>query len=872
MGQNLIYLLDDQGIISDAIRGFFAAIIRFIYGWIGSLADAMYRFANNDYLGLGSYAEDFAGKIFNILIIFMIFKLTITFLNYLVNPDAFNDNNKGIQNVIKRIIICFALLISINPIFKVLFDVQQNLIDDSVVENLMLGSDSDKIFVTDEGLRIYFTQISPYCDEYEPNKRIITFSKGDHLALLTLKPFMQPVSEDVGDFAERQEKIKDSGYCGTDVDSLDGIAYVDTSEFAMSQSFDGIKSATGLLKWDIYNGATGKGIIKNGFEANYYIIDFNYFIALIVGIVVSLILITFCFDIIIRAFTLMLLQILAPIPIISYVSPGGKSADMLPTWGKKLMSTWASLFIRIIALDFALSIISAICESGGIGDDSMGLLMKIVIILGALMFAKKLPQLLEELFPGLKLEGLKLNPFKRISEDAVGGKAVLGAGAAIGAAGLSAGANTITGVGRAFNRNTWRDKNGNVTAGSVLRGLGNTIGSPFAGAASAGRRAFMKTSRDGRIFNGLTQGHLEAQFAKQQREDLSRKGSTMGGRLAADVNRWIGRENAAQRLNREILEDENALKAKKGELMNEKNNINEEKIRLQNRRDEATKDYTKLQSTFQSLNDRMDKSGIVDRYDENGNKIGEIKIKDEIEKLEWMKTSDFSSEVEAKKAELDRKYEARMKIATDAAQINSIKAELEREKSLISSESIKQEKLKVQNDYVNQLRSDYVKQVIENRGKDEVATQILDNISSIKANNAEIANNADFNILNVDENGKSTYNKGAVYKAADKVTTISNSFNNEEQVLNEKLYNINIEEQNIIAQERDIAERKESEEFVGAMADNAHQRVTSPQPENWLSSADIASSSGYGGYQLRSRSGGAPGGPGPGAPGPGGPH
>lgn len=619
MKSNLIYLLDDdQGIISDAIRGFFASIIRFIYNWIGSLTDAMYRFANNDYLGLGNYAEEFAVKIFNILIIFMIFKLTLTFLNYLVNPDAFADSNKGIQNVIKRIIISFVLLVSINPIFDTLFDIQQNIIDEDVVENLMLGSDSDKIYVTSEGLKIYLTQISSYCDEYESTKRIITFSKGDHLALLTLKPFVQPVNEDVGDFPERQKKLKDAGYCGTDVDSLDGLAYVDTSAFAMSQSFDGIKSASGLLKWSIYNGATGKGI-KNGFEANYYIIDFNYFIALIVGIVVSLLLITFCFDIVIRGFTLMLLQILAPIPIISYVSPGGKSADMLPNWGKKIVSTWASLFVRIIALDFGLSIISAICESGGIGDDSMGLLMKIVIILGALMFAKKLPQLLEELFPGLKLGGMELNPFKRISKDALGGNLMLGAGAAIGGAALS-------GITNGVQRSIETGQNVNQAQGfrNKLRafgsGVGRTFGSAFAGATRGGLNSFNRTRKDGNIFGGMWNGYQTAMYSKLLREENRRKGMTAGDVVLADMARWTGNltegqkeQILAEQQDQQIAQHEQILSQRKqfnsdrqAQLNNEKRALADDRRILAEEKHRRLEPFENYQRVATSLKSRLD--------------------------------------------------------------------------------------------------------------------------------------------------------------------------------------------------------------------------------------------------------------------------
>lgn len=54
------------------------------------------------------------------------------------------------------------------------------------------------------------------------------------------------------------------------------------------------------------------------------------------------------------------------------------------------------------------------------------------------MFAKQLPQIIEGLFPGMKMGKMQLNPFKKISEEAMGGKTALGTAALAG--GLTIGA------------------------------------------------------------------------------------------------------------------------------------------------------------------------------------------------------------------------------------------------------------------------------------------------------------------------------------------------------------------------------------------------------------------------------------------------
>ena len=489
MNQKLLFLLDnDQNFVASAIRSFFAGIIKFLYRWIGYLVNAMYSFASKDYLGLGTYVENFAEKIFFALIIFMIFKVTLAFFTYLVNPDSFNDDKKGVAGIIKRIIIALTLLVSINPIFNILYDAQDKIIKSGFIENTVLGSKNEYTYRTTNGDSIYFTQISDKCDELAPGMRTITFSSGEHLALLTLKPFIQP--SDDADAEEQSEILNEKNYCGVEVKEYN---YIDTDEFTRRISI--CKQALGnnanlfnlancpvstsyYLEKGLINSYTGKSTFFNGIgdalgvgEDDIYVIDFNYFFALIVGIVECLILISFCFDIVIRAFTLLILQVAAPIPIISYISPGSKSSDMLSIWGKKLMSTWASLFIKILALTLGTSIISAVCESNTFSNSGSGLLMQIIVILGALMFAKKLPQLIEELFPGLKMDPLKLNPFKRVREDALGGDMIMNAaGRTVGAVsgglgGLAAGVK----AGREV---------GNVGAGALLgafSGIGTGI-------------------------------------------------------------------------------------------------------------------------------------------------------------------------------------------------------------------------------------------------------------------------------------------------------------------------------------------------------------------------------------------------------------
>ena len=158
---------------------------------------------------------------------------------------------------------------------------------------------------------------------------------------------------------------------------------------------------------------------------------------------VAWILLMFCIDVAIRVVKLGFLQLIAPIPIISYIDPQGSKDGMFKKWTKTCISTYVDIFVRLMAISFAIFIINIICTGEMVklstGKEitiaQTGILrfafVQILIILGALLFAKQVPKLIEDL-TGIKLSGtFTLNPMKRINEAPLLGKAAAFAGGAV---------------------------------------------------------------------------------------------------------------------------------------------------------------------------------------------------------------------------------------------------------------------------------------------------------------------------------------------------------------------------------------------------------------------------------------------------------
>jgi len=641
MNNTLLFLLEveDRTAFGNALRIFLATLIKAVYKLFSGAIDLMYDLATFDF-NMSGYINDIGEKIFNLLIIFMLFKISISFMTYLVTPDLATDKNKGVQNIIKRILITIILLMSINPIFTTLKELQGAIIEDDIIASVFdLSDDVNTITIGEQ--KVIGVKMNSNCPS---DKYIYTTSNGDRMALLLFRPFLQPhpkkdidATDNIDNnawnsvFGEDSDKGP-SSYCGVNsftvhanVKVVLGANEKETSE-KIKADIPGPNSAEGFMLRKYYNLSVDEAPTddkNNGTgTGGHYFYDFNGFIALIAGVVGLLIVISFCFDVVIRSLNLIILQMIAPIPIISYVSPQGKSSEMLGIWGKKVLSVWASLFIRIIILSVAIMLIDGASNSitNNLGFNNTSLLMDLFIILGILMFAKKLPKLLEELFPGLKLDGgFQLNPFKRIDKDALGGKQVLGAGAGLAAAGLGGATNAIHRGAGFFNGKNYLNKNGKLTFGSAIAGLGRNAGrmagSTIAGATRSGVNAFGRTSKDGKMFSGMWNGYQTAMYSKIQREDNLRKAgledAQLGERIAfaagsamSDAARYVGVLNAGQREYLRAAELDNEIKSLENQLQDDKLKFTKEK-RI------ALEPYVEYSNYASKIKDKIDNESNV---------------------------------------------------------------------------------------------------------------------------------------------------------------------------------------------------------------------------------------------------------------------
>lgn len=362
----------------------------FLDGIVYPLIDTVYELFEsiaNTSIFTEEIIDIFASKVYALLGIFMLFKVSFSIMTYIVNPDEFADKNKGFSKLISNIIITLALLLFTPWIFSQAMDIQRIILKDNII---------GKIFSTQE------------------QSSLSTLNSGQTMAYETFSAFYK-LNESAKTLCDGLEK-------GTADDSLcrnymNNSKNYDNYKTELQNSYIG-KNLHFILK--DYN------LLNQRSKDDEYVMSYMPFISTICGGFIAWILIIFCFDVAVRSVKLGFLRMIAPVPIVSRVDPK-KGKETFDKWMKVCISTYLDLFIRLLAINFALFVITQVVNMDFV-DQTTGLptevnaFVKIFIIMGALLFAKQLPKLLEDL-TGAKLDGkFTLNPLKKLEEVPILGK------------------------------------------------------------------------------------------------------------------------------------------------------------------------------------------------------------------------------------------------------------------------------------------------------------------------------------------------------------------------------------------------------------------------------------------------------------------
>lgn len=444
---------------------------------------------------ISSWTQPLVNRVEALIMVLILFKLGMSFIQYMITPEKFSEKSVGGSALLINIVICSVLLVSYQFIFTVFNELSM----------LIIG----------------------YQDGYE---------------FTVLKQIADVESENGGDEAGLLgrfifgEKFESENF-GKQLAAITLFSFFDDkvnnrSDDALAKIYK--QSSDEVNFFEITNIADAIYRDKNDEEiANHGSTEYRFpLLSTAVGIYLVYTLTVLTIEVAIRIFKLIILQITAPIAIITTIE-GGTKSKTFQSFYKTYISVYTSLFLRVAVVYLVSALVSMFTQNFdtlniGTRSSIMGGFVFVIIVVSLFTFAKKIPSFIDKAL-GLNSSG--------DGEGAAGFKGLM----------KSMGAAVGLGVGAL----------GGMAAGAAAGGVGGAVSGLFGGG-----------------FRGLTGGYRANNVTDFFRNQRSGMATSRDNALRARANGGFFRNAAAgigaatgytalkdASLNRQINDEENRWKA-----------------------------------------------------------------------------------------------------------------------------------------------------------------------------------------------------------------------------------------------------------------------------------------------------------------------
>lgn len=345
------------GVIADMMRVIFFFLDSIVY----SLIPVVYRgiFALYDIdkiIGVGNtqnLLNTAKETVYSFLAIFMFFRVAFSLITMLVDPSLIDDKSKGAKKIVLNIFICLGLIVVVPVFFRVAKNIQTRVLEEKIIERAVGGD----IYSNDQN-----------------------YNLGNELALSTWSVFLQPVVDE-GDAYDAWKGVFESGNPTVWPLPVLAIHLNDTTGGILGGLATKIAEVAAILR------ATGTVTYQLGYI---------WLISGLVGIYVVWTMIKLLIDVAYRSIKFLLLEVISPIAIISYIDPKSSEKGLFSKWLSETLKTYLSLFIRI----FIFAMVSVILKQISVSSffDEGNILTRLFFILALVAFMKTAPKFIDNLF------------------------------------------------------------------------------------------------------------------------------------------------------------------------------------------------------------------------------------------------------------------------------------------------------------------------------------------------------------------------------------------------------------------------------------------------------------------------------------------
>lgn len=345
------------GVIADMMRVIFFFLDSIVY----SLIPVVYRgiFALYDIdkiIGVGNtqnLLNTAKETVYSFLAIFMFFRVAFSLITMLVDPSLIDDKSKGAKKIVLNIFICLGLIVVVPVFFRVAKNIQTRVLEEKIIERAVGGD----IYSNDQNYNLW-----------------------NELALSTWSVFLQPVVDE-GDAYDAWKGVFESG---------------NPTIWPLPVLATHLNDTTGGILGGL---ATKKSVVAAILRATgtvTYQLGYIWLISGLVGIYVVWTMIKMLIDVAYRSIKFLLLEVISPIAIISYIDPKSSEKGLFSKWLSETLKTYLSLFIRI----FIFAMVSVILKQISVSSffDEGNILTRLFFILALVAFMKTAPKFIDNLF------------------------------------------------------------------------------------------------------------------------------------------------------------------------------------------------------------------------------------------------------------------------------------------------------------------------------------------------------------------------------------------------------------------------------------------------------------------------------------------
>lgn len=380
------------------LRAICMAIDGVLYSLVDNAYDLVIKLSTAELLKPATI-KSLTGNLYIIFGVVAFFRLALLLVNAIIDPEKLNEKGKGLSNIFFRVV-GMVILLAVTPfLFEMSYDLQGKLVGADASENIIfktiLGNNaniaSPKNSNAGKALQnIALSSLITIDKEYLVNDKQCNVGENDcGFYPLTCVP-----------------NNDDEGTCTLQ----GGYVYGDNCSWPNCQKavdkYNEMYVAEDMspAKLAAYAG-TSKKIEVEGVEQEVYVYNYMFIITGIVGVAMTYIIISFAIDIAVRMFELIVLEILSPLFIATFVDPKSAQSGPFKNWLSAVGKSYASLYIRLAIIALMVLLVSIINQSKmfqSMGDVSGW--AKIFMVIGLLIFAKKAPKWIGDMI-GIKGDG-----------------------------------------------------------------------------------------------------------------------------------------------------------------------------------------------------------------------------------------------------------------------------------------------------------------------------------------------------------------------------------------------------------------------------------------------------------------------------------